>query len=113
VFYEDRFEHAFYKSIDKANRQFNKGEFDWLRAARIRWIAFAIQGKASGVECWLVPHHHTINRMYLLREEKYVVWLIPRKTNGWKFSTAYIAGPQDIRRYCRQGRILWTQKNIP
>ena len=38
IFYEDRFTHAFYTSLEGLYSQFKKDKFDKERAVRIRWI---------------------------------------------------------------------------
>jgi hypothetical protein len=40
-------------------------------------------------------------------ETPFVVWLEPRKADGWKFSTAYPLSIEEIRKYQRGGRTVW------
>ena len=115
-FAESRFKHAFKETTGFQK----KGCFDKNRGSRIRWIKILIAGKISGCECWLYPpsNRNNINsspkRFYLIPDEHFVVWLEPTQDENWWFSSAYQAGPGDIRRYCRQGRKIWSaQKNTP
>jgi hypothetical protein len=119
-FREERFEHAFYTSGDKTSRQYAKDRFVRSRAARVAWIGPIIAGEIQEVQCWLVPPKNggrdlrgrRMNRMYVLHDEKYVVWLEP-ELDGYKFSSAYVIDAGTLRRYCRLGRKIWDQKNIP
>ena len=115
IFYEDRFDHAFFTSVDRTSRQFNKGRFDRLRGARVNWIGKMIAGEIENTECWLIPPEApggNPSRLYVLWEEAYVVWLLPRKDGGWRFSTAYVSSRNDLRRKTRYGRLMW-RKKIP
>lgn len=51
------------------------------------------------------------NRVYVLYEPAYVIWLEPRgKQNdpvSWKFSTAYPANPKHIRERTKGGSCVW------
>lgn len=117
VFFEDRFVHAFSETVG----WYQKGKFDPQRGSRVAWIGPVIQGRVSDTECWLVPPknggrrgpNRRPNRAYIVRSELYVVWLEPLGSGDWKFSSAYVAGPGDIRRYGRDGRLFWAQKNTP
>ena len=109
IFYEDRFEHAFSTSFERAYSQMKKDKFDRSRAARIRWIGQVIQGCIEGVEFCHVPtgsqRNHSgkirTKRLYILGEENYLIWLEPRKENEWKFSSAYVANKAYIQRITR------------
>lgn len=98
VFAEWRFEHAFFTSAYKTTRQYNKGQFDRKRAERIRWIAPVIKGEIPDTEFCHIPNPRRrdksgkimMQRLYVLWEENYLVWLEPSETHGWWFSTAYI-----------------------
>jgi hypothetical protein len=98
TFTESRFEHAFFTSAYKTIRQFNKDQFDKRRAERIRWIGEIIRGNINGVEYCHIPDprrcdssgNTLIQRLYVLWEENYLIWLEPSKTHGWWFSSAYI-----------------------
>jgi hypothetical protein len=114
IFFEDRFEHAFTKTVSWQR----KGPPDRDRCERVAWIGPIIAGEIAGTECWLVPpkngnrdvSRRPRNRVYLVPAERYVVWLEPRQSGGWKFSSAYVAGYGDIRRYQKQGRRLWAHE---
>ncbi|HEV56629.1 MAG TPA: hypothetical protein ENN87_03920 [Phycisphaerales bacterium] len=110
VFYEDRFEHAFFTTADKVNRPFNKSQFVRDRASRVRWIGEIIAGKLPGSECWLVYQGNVLKRLYVHWDECYVVWLEPTKTGKWKFSSAYTTSRADIRRKLCHARRIWTKK---
>lgn len=116
MFTESRFAHAFY-----FEGRFRKNIFSKVRGARIAWIGPVIAGLIEKTECWLIPPKDRFqegqtrpwNRLYLLRQGSYVVWLEPGKSNKWWFSSAYVAGYGDIRRYCSAGTLIWIKKNIP
>jgi len=116
MFTESRFSHAFYFS-----GRLKKNIFSRIRGARVAWISPVIAGLIDETECWLVPpkvraqegQTRLRNRLYLVRQESYVVWLEPGEGNKWWFSSAYIAGRGDLRRYCNAGTLIWVQKNIP
>ena len=117
VFFEDRFEHAFAQTV----AWYEKGGFDRSRGERVAWIGPVVRGEIPGTECWLVPPKNggrrqpdrPWNRVYMVEEERYVVWLEPLRSGGWKFSSAYVAGYGDLRRYRRAGRRLWARENTP
>jgi len=116
MFTESRFYHAFF-----CKEWYTKDKFSRLRGARVAWIDPLIAGNLKKTECWLVPpkdnsrrgQMRRFNRLYLLREESFVVWIEPGIANKWWFSSAYVAGRGDIRRYCNMGTLTWAQKNIP
>jgi len=119
IFYEDRFKHAFFTSSQKTSRQYAKDEFQRNRASRVRWIAPVIRGDIEGTECWRIfprkRYHSDVNmpsRLYILWDEKYLVWLEPRRSGGWWFSTAYVAkrGKDYISKIIRNGICLWRNK---
>jgi hypothetical protein len=99
VFFEDRFDHAFRTSSTASYSQFKKDILDRKRAARVRWIGQVINGSVEGVVYYNIPDRYQlrqssavrINRLYVLWEERYLVWLEPKGTKAWKFSTAYVA----------------------
>lgn len=117
VFFEDRFEHAFFTSAYKTYRKYNKGAFDEKRAIRIRWIREILTGKTSGVEGWHIPSGRRDNsgrpilqRFYVLWDENYLIWLeYLTKTEKWKFSSAYVEprGKPYIRKLTRMGTCFW------
>jgi len=115
LFTESRFDHAFY-----FGGWLKKSIFSKVRGVRVAWIGPVIAGLIEKTECWLIPPKDRFrggqtmlwNRLYLLRQESYVVWLEPGKSNKWWFSSAYVAGRGDLRRYCNAGSLIWVQKNI-
>ena len=120
VFFEDRFDHAFFTSGQKTSRPYAKDRFDRRRGERVAWIGLVIAGAVEGTECYLLPPKggarlpgQRENRVYIVYAEAYVVWLTSRVDGRWRFSTAYVAGYSDMRRYRREGRRLWAHKNTP
>lgn len=120
MFYEDRFDHAFFSSAHKTFRQYNKDEFQKDRASRVSWIGPVIQGNIEGTECWWIPDSNRrdssgniiIKRLYVVWDENYLVWLEPLKTGKWKFSSAYCANKNYIRKITGKGVCFW-RKKIP
>jgi len=114
VFHEDRFEHAFFTSPNRARNPYEKTKLDQERVRRIRWIRGTIAGNAPGSECWEVPgagmRRRPPDRIYVIWPEGYVIWLFPRDQGGWKFSSAYAPGAKEIRRYLHGGRRIWVWK---
>jgi len=113
-FWEDRFEHAFYTSSNRIRYPDRKDRLDLERIKRIRWIKEIIAGRIPGTGCWLTPSPsgggRPLNRLYILLSDSYVIWLEPRHSGGWKFSTAYKARLKDVQRYCSLGKRIWVQK---
>jgi len=113
IFTESRFVHAFF-----FKERYAKDKFSKARGARVKWIGQIIAGAVQGTECWRIPPkgdfrrlaERQSNRLYLLRDESYVVWLEPGKGSRWWFSSAYVAGYGDIRRYCESGTQIWLKK---
>jgi hypothetical protein len=118
MFYEDRFEHAFRTSAHKTFRQCHKGKFDRYRGGRVRWIAQIIQGNIGRTECWWIPDPDRrdssgriiVKRLYVVWHQNYIIWLEPLQTGGWKFSSAYWAGKQYIRKITKRGTCFWRKK---
>jgi len=106
IFYEWRFDHAFFESAYKTSRKYNKGKFAMHRATRIQWIGEIISGNVDGCEFCDFPNSDRrdssgriiIQRIYIVREENYIIWLEPHQKGGWWFSTAYVANEGYIRR---------------
>jgi len=109
IFYEDRFYHAFFTTVDKISRQYNKAKFDRVRGSRIRWIGEVIQGNIDGTSCWYISDSPAsiVKRLYVVWDEYYLVWLNPRKKGGWRFSSAYVADHKYIRRKTTKGSCFW------
>ena len=120
IFFEDRFDHAFFESAYKTSRQYNKGKFDRKRAVRIRWIGEILAGNIDKCEGYHLPSGRRDSsgtpfpqRLYVLWNENYVVWLEwLTKNNMWKFSSAYTAskGRPYIKSIVKTGVCFW-QKN--
>jgi len=118
-FVESRFQHAFY-SATQSSRKFRKDKFDRQRAERVGWLGPVIAGQIDGTVCYSSrPRRRSRRgvwlpgRFYLVPDERYVVWLESSDEGNWWFSSAYVAYYGDIRRYCREARLIWTKKNIP
>lgn len=119
LFTESRYDHAFRTSRERRSRPYAKDALDRLRGERVAWIGPVVAGEAADTECWMIPPkeyrrdlgHRQDNRLYVVRQECYVIWLEPSgKHASWWFSSAYVAGYGDVRRYCRQGRRMWTHE---
>lgn len=110
LFYEDRYEHAFQTTSDRICAPERKDTVDAKRIARIRWILPIISGLVAETACFEVPspagRSRPPNRLYVLEPELYVLWLEPRTSGGWKFSTAYPTIRERIERYKRGGRTV-------
>ncbi len=114
LFHLDAFDHAFYTSSDRICHPERK---DLLRRGsieRIHWIEHLVSGRVPGSACFEVPSPtgrcRPPNRLYVVFETPYVVWLEPRKDSGWKFKSAYPLSIEDIRKYTRGGRTVWKWK---
>lgn len=111
VFFEDRFEHAFFTTADRYRHQFAKNVIARDRVARIGWIGPIIKGEAPNTQCWEFPpgagKHARTKRLCIASSELFVVWLEPRGAEGWKFSTAYVARAEQASAYKHGGRTLW------
>jgi len=113
VFWADRADHAFRISDDWARYPHRKNVVDPQRVARIRWIGEIIAGRVQGTGCWEIPKPGSTTgpkRLYAVFPAQYVVWLEPRKQGGWKFSSAYPASRDYIRRKAKTGRKIWERK---
>lgn len=109
-FWKDRFSHAFFTSGDWCRRPYSKEAIDRDRVARIRWIKPILAGAVVGTGCWEIREpgeRRGPKRLYALIVEAYIIWLEPRRKGGWVFSSAYVAGYGQVRRYCSQGRKIW------
>lgn len=111
LFHETQFEHAFFTSRNRAQHLKIKDSIARDRIERIHWIGPVIAGRVSRTACYDVIDFREGNRrtkrLYLVQPDRYVVWLEPRSSGGWKFSTAYLAGVEDLRRYCKGQRKIW------
>jgi hypothetical protein len=107
------FVHAFFTAGEKHRRGWAKDVIDPHRVARARWIVPVISGLVDGTQCFRVVDYaaHTKpapeKRLYVIRDERYIVWLIRRKVGDFRFKTAYVTGPGDIKRYIHRQRMIW------
>ena len=106
------------QALKKFQRIFSFPRSSWrMTEPFLRWIAPLIRGEVPGSECWEVPsptgRRRPPNRLYIIWDERYVVWLEPREKVGWKFSSAYEKTSGTIRDYCRGGGKIWTGKKAP
>ena len=111
--YDDHFVHAFFTARSKDRYGIAKDEIDDRRVERVRWIAPIIGGLVDGTKCYLIREYWSPKkpppekRLYVVRKETYVIWLI-KNAKGFYFKTAYVTGHGDINRYLRQGaRLIW------
>jgi hypothetical protein len=107
------FVHAFFTATSKDRYGISKDIIDDRRVARVRWIAPVIGGLVNGTKCYSIREHWLRKkptpekRLYVVREETYVIWLI-KNPKGFYFKTAYVTGHGDIKRYLQQGaRLIW------
>jgi hypothetical protein len=123
LFHATRFEHAFFTSSQIKGQIESKNTLDRSRIARIHWIKQIISGNVDKSACWEVLSRSGRpgfpNRLYVLYEPAYVVWLEPRgeatDSVRWKFSSAYPANPRHIRDKTRGGTCVWqgSKKSAP
>lgn len=110
---EDTFVHAFFTAGERHRRGWAKDVVDPRRVERIRWIVPVISGLVDGTQCYRVMDYASYGkpapekRLYIVRKEQYVVWLIRRNDGGFRFRTAYVAGNADIDRYVHRQRKIW------
>lgn len=113
VIYPDDFDHAFFTAASRHRRGWAKDVVDPLRVARARWVVPVIGGRVPGTKCYRVVEYGAYRkpppekRLYVVRDERYVVWLLPRGKGGWRFKTAYVTGYSDINRYTQRQRLIW------
>jgi hypothetical protein len=117
LFFDDRFEHAFFTTTDKVARKEAKNRIARERVARIHWIGPVIRGEVANTQCWeTAPRHGTDprrNRVCIVSSDLYVVWLEPLRGGRWKFSTAYRVAAEQASQYARGKRKVWGTKNAP
>ncbi|HKQ34472.1 MAG TPA: hypothetical protein VJT11_04115 [Nitrospiraceae bacterium] len=109
LFHEDQFDHAFYTSSNRGRYPNKKDIIDRERIKRMRWIKPVIEGSVTKTICYKVVDYESKRerRLYVVPERMYVVWLEARSDEGWKFSTAYVATAEDLRRYCKGQKKEW------
>ena len=112
-FFMDRWEkHASRTSSDRVKHPYAKDRIALDRIARVRWIKEVLAGNVPGTECWHVRpqsgRNHPLDRLYVLWEYHYVVWLHPKMDgNGWRFSSAFPTTNAEIARFIRGGSLQW------
>ena len=52
VFFEDRFDHAFFTTTDRYRRPYAKNIVSRDRIARVAWIGPVLRGEAANTQCW-------------------------------------------------------------
>jgi hypothetical protein len=117
IFHKDRYDHAFMTSRDRARNPYSKKIIALDRIEKIRWIKEVLAGNVEGSQCWCVwpkeGNRRERDRLMIVWDHRYVIWLNPRKDGGWRFSSAYQASAQDIRRYTQGGTKTWEKKIAP
>lgn len=105
--------HAFFTASTRYRRGWAKDVIDPERVARVRWIVPVVSGAVEGTRCYRIVEYGAYKkpppekRLYVVRQERYVVWLLPRLAGGYKFKTAYVTGHGDIERYIARQRKIW------
>lgn len=110
VFFEDRFEHAFFTTSDRYRREFAKDLLARDRVARVRWIGPILKGEVSNTQCWeslRSPGDDRTQRLCVASVELFVIWLEARSDGAWRFSTAYLARGPQVRNYAFGKKIVW------
>ena len=110
VFFEDRFEHAFFTTSDRYRHEFAKNVLDRNRVARVRWIGPILRGEVTNTQCWeslRSPGQDQMRRLCIASAELYVIWLDAGSGGNWRFSTAYVARAAQARTYAFGKRIVW------
>ncbi len=112
-FFPDRFKHAFYTSSDPARHQDGKDRLDRRRVERVRWIGAVIAGQVRGSLCVDAPaagSQRVRKRVYMVPEERYIVWLNQRTAGGYIFLSAYVANDRHFHQMQRSGRVIWRKR---
>jgi len=111
IFFAERFEHAFFRSVNFQAARGAKNEIDKHRCERIHWIAELIGGDVPDSECLLMPNERLDRpdkRLYVLNAECFVVWLEPLRSGDWKFSSAYKPLAYEIKKYRKSAKgTIW------
>jgi hypothetical protein len=114
IFHARQFDHAFFTTSDRLCHPERKDVLRPGSIERVRWIAPLVSGSVEQSACFEVPgptgRIRPPNRLYAVFKDPFVVWLEPRKDDGWKFSSAYPCTIQDIHRYTRGGKTVWKWK---
>jgi hypothetical protein len=112
-FFPGQFDHAFFTSSDRARHPDRKDRISRERVARVGWIKELIAGRVAPSACWAVDDRKAgrgARREYVVETELYVVWLVARRDGGYRFESAYPALGEDLSRYARLGRKIWSRK---
>jgi hypothetical protein len=110
VFFEDRFDHAFFTTVDRYRRPYAKNVLDRARVARVRWIGPILRGEVANTQCWETCRgtgDTRTQRLCIASAELYVVWLDERRNGGWRFSTAYVPRAAQASDYTYGKKVIW------
>lgn len=110
VFFEDRFDHAFFTTSDRYRHEFAKNVLDRDRVARVRWIGPILRGEVPNTQCWGTlrsPGTEQMKRLCIASAEIYVIWLDARRDGAWRFSTAYVARAAQASEYKYGKKVVW------
>lgn len=117
VFFDDRFDHAFFSTTDRYRRPEAKNQIARDRVERIAWIGPILRGEVANSQCWeLSPisgNNPRKNRLCIASSDLYVVWLEPLRGDRWKFSTAYVARAAQATEYKQRRRCVWKVEVAP
>ena len=92
VIYRDErdFTHAFFTAGEKHRRGWAKDIIDPRRVERVRWIVPVISGLVEGTQSFRVVEYASYKkpppekRLYVVRGERYVVWLLRRGADDFR-----------------------------
>ncbi len=116
MFFEDRFEHAFFTTSDRYRHEFAKDVLARDRVACVRWIGPILRGEVPNTQCWESLKCSGIERkkrLCIASAELYVIWLDARSDGSWRFSTAYVARAEQARNYAFGKRLCGRFKGCP
>lgn len=98
-FYEDQFEHAFFKSENYKKR--DKSIFAYERAERMDWIKKVLQNEKTELYVGWDRDEKEYNyrrKVCIIMPENYVIILNMIKENKAKFITAYVASKTNAKK---------------
>lgn len=111
MFFDDRFDHAFFTTSDRYRKAEAKDALARDRVERIAWIGPILRGEVANTQCWesapAYGREARKNRLCIASGELYTIWLEPLKSGGWKFSTAYVVLGCQASEYKRGKRCVW------
>lgn len=111
MFFEDRFDHAFFTTSDRYRKADAKDILARDRVERIAWIGPILRGEVAHTQCWesapTFGRDPRRNRLCIASSELYTIWLEPLKSGAWKFSTAYVVLGCQASEYKRGRRCVW------